>query len=261
MTSCYMRAVVTQVRLLQLARYRLPLSAYEDGAAGHGNDLKSLTAKKGHSMKKDELTALGLTDEQADKVLAINGRDIEKHKKAAEDAKAETATLQQQLSDRDKDLETLKAGAEDAEKVKQQLTDLQTKYNDETAKYQKQIADRDYADALETAFNDGKIEFTSKGAKAAACADFMATRCELKDGKLVGFEARIEDMRKKDPDSFRAEKPDPSFANPTGNGSPTTLSRAAQAARAQARDSLLLLPPQRTPTLNKEDSIHVYSEN
>lgn len=28
-------------------------------------------------MKKDELTALGLTDEQADKVLAINGRDIE----------------------------------------------------------------------------------------------------------------------------------------------------------------------------------------
>ena len=133
-----------------------------------------------------------------------------------------------------KDLETLKAGAEDAEKVKQQLTDLQTKYNDETAKYQKQIADRDYADALETAFNDGKIEFTSKGAKAAACADFMATRCELKDGKLVGFEDRIKAMREKDPDSFRAEKPDPSFANPTGNGSPTTLSRAAQAARAAA---------------------------
>lgn len=136
--------------------------------------------------------------------------------------------------DRDKDLETLKASAEDAEKVKQQLTDLQTKYNDETAKYQKQIADRDYADALETAFNDGKIEFTSKGAKAAACADFMATRCELKDGKLVGFDDRIKAMREKDPDSFRAEKPDPSFANPTGNGGPATLSRAAQAARAAA---------------------------
>lgn len=197
-------------------------------------------------MKKDELTALGLTDEQADKVLAINGRDIEKHKKAAEDAKAETATLQQQLSDRDKDLETLKAGAEDAEKVKQQLTDLQTKYNDETAKYQKQIADRDYADALETAFNDGKIEFTSKGAKVAACADFMATRCELKDGKLVGFDDRIKAMREKDPDSFRAEKPDPSFANPTGGGNPTVLSRAAQAARtASAR-----FAPASTPTEN-----------
>ena len=49
-------------------------------------------------MKKDELTTLGLTEEQADKVLALNGRDIEKHKKAAEDAKAENATLTQQLA-------------------------------------------------------------------------------------------------------------------------------------------------------------------
>lgn len=62
----------------------------------------------------------------------------------------------------------------------------------------------------------------------------MATRCELKDGKLVGFDDRIKAMREKDPDSFRAEKPDPSFANPTGNGGPATLSRAAQAARAAA---------------------------
>lgn len=183
-------------------------------------------------MKKDELTALGLTDEQADKVLAINGRDIEKHKKAAEDAKAETVTLQQQLKDRDADLETLKASAEDAEKVKQQLTDLQTKYNDETEKYQKQIADRDYADALTSAFNDGKIKFTSKGAERAIRAEFMATRSELKDGKLVDFETRIKKMREDDPDSFLADKPDPSFANPTGNNGPANLSRAAMAARA-----------------------------
>ena len=93
---------------------------------------------------------------------------------------------------------------------------------------------------------DGKIEFTSKGAKAAACADFMATRCELKDGKLVGFDDRIKAMREKDPDSFRAEKPDPSFANPTGNGGPATLSRAAQAARAAAAK----FGPVSTPTEN-----------
>lgn len=38
-------------------------------------------------MKKEELTALGLTLEQAKAVLAINGRDIEKHKAAAEELK------------------------------------------------------------------------------------------------------------------------------------------------------------------------------
>lgn len=183
-------------------------------------------------MKKDELTTLGLSEEQADKVLALNGRDIEKHKKAAEDAKAETATLQQQLSDRDKDLETLRANAEDADKVKTQLGELQTKYDEETKAYQAQIAERDYSDALEAAFAEGKITFTSKGAKAAARADFMATRCELKDGKLVGFDERIKTMREKDPEAFAADKPDPSFANPAGNNVPANLSRAAQAARA-----------------------------
>ena len=68
-----------------------------------------------------------------------------------------------------------------------------------------------------------------------ACgARYFDIRPQLKDGKLVGFDDRIKAMREKDPDSFRAEKPDPSFANPTGNGGPATLSRAAQAARAAA---------------------------
>ena len=40
-------------------------------------------------MKKEELLSIGLTEEQADKVFAMNGKDIEKHKKAAEDAKAD----------------------------------------------------------------------------------------------------------------------------------------------------------------------------
>ena len=60
----------------------------------------------------------------------------------------------------------------------------------------------------------------------------MATRSELKDGKLVDFETRIKKMREDDPDSFLADKPDPSFANPTGNNGPANLSRAAMAARA-----------------------------
>ncbi len=184
-------------------------------------------------MKKDELTTLGLTDEQADKVLVLNGRDIEKHKKAAEDAKAETATLQQQLSDRDKDLEALKASAEDADKVKQQLGELQTKYNDETAAYQKQIADRDYADALTTAFQAGKIAFTSKGAEKAIRDELMANRLTLKDGKLEGFDEKIKGLKESDPAAFQAEKPAPSFSGPTGgSGAPAGLSRAAAAARA-----------------------------
>ena len=201
-------------------------------------------------MKKDELTALGLTDEQADKVLALNGRDIEKHKKAAEDAKAETATLQKQLDDRDKDLETLKASAEDAEKVKQQLGELQTKYNDETAAYQKQIEDRDYSDALTAAFQSEKVLFTSKGAEKAIRSELMANRLALKDGKLEGFADRIKSMKDSDPDAFQGDKPAPNFAGPTGNaGTPAGMSRAAMAARAAgARFAPTSAAPENTNT-------------
>lgn len=183
-------------------------------------------------MKKDELTTLGLTDEQADKVLALNGRDIEKHKKAAEDAKAEVTALTQQLADRDKDIETLKAGAEDVDKVKQQLTELQTKYTNETADFQKRLDDRDYADALTSAFQAEKVVFTSKSAENAVRSELMANRLTLKDGKLEGFADRLKAMRDSDPGAFQADKPAPSFTGPSGGGAPANLSRAAMAARA-----------------------------
>lgn len=184
-------------------------------------------------MKKDELTTLGLTEEQADKVLALNGRDIEKHKKAAEDAKSEVTALTQQLADRDKDIEALKAGAEDVDKVKQQLSELQTKYNNETADFQKRLDDRDYADALTSAFQAEKVVFTSKSAENAVRAELMANRLVLKDGKLEGFADRLKTMKESDPGAFQGDKPTPSFAGPTGNnGAPSGMSRAAAAARA-----------------------------
>ena len=65
-------------------------------------------------MKKEELLNIGLTEEQADKVFAMNGKDIEKHKKAAEDAKADKDALEQQVADRDKDIAELKKTSGDA---------------------------------------------------------------------------------------------------------------------------------------------------
>lgn len=59
-------------------------------------------------MKTEELLEIGLTEEQANKVLAINGKDIERYKKAAETVKADLTTAQEQLAQRDKDIEELK---------------------------------------------------------------------------------------------------------------------------------------------------------
>ena len=72
-------------------------------------------------MKTEELLEIGLTEEQANKVLVINGKDIERYKKAAETAKTDLTAAQEQLAQRDKDMEELKKSAGDVDSVKQQL--------------------------------------------------------------------------------------------------------------------------------------------
>ena len=47
-------------------------------------------------MKTEELLEIGLTEEQANRVLAINGKDIERYKKAAETAKTDLTAAQEQ---------------------------------------------------------------------------------------------------------------------------------------------------------------------
>ena len=81
-------------------------------------------------MKRSELEALGLTKEQVDEVIKINGADIENAKKTAEtevqNTQKEVDLLKDQVKDRDKQLETLKATAGDNETLSKQIADLQT---------------------------------------------------------------------------------------------------------------------------------------
>lgn len=154
-------------------------------------------------MKTEELLEIGLTEEQATKVLAINGKDIERYKKAADTAKADLEASQEQLSQRDADIEKLKKSAGDVDGIKQQLADLQTKYTTETEQYQKQIADRDYADAVNHAIADKGVKFSSKAAEKAFVADLTANRLTLKNGALEGFEDYLKAQQGSDPAASR----------------------------------------------------------
>lgn len=171
-------------------------------------------------MKTEELLEIGLTEEQANKVLAINGKDIERHKKSAETAKADLTAAQEQLAQRDKDIEELKKSSGDVDSVKQQLADLQAKYTTETEQYQKQIADRDYADAVHRAIADKGVKFSSKAAEKAFISDLTANRLSVKDGALDGFEGYLKTQQESDPTAFQSDKPAPTFVKPVGPGGP-----------------------------------------
>lgn len=153
-------------------------------------------------MKKEELLSIGLTEEQADKVFAMNGKDIEKHKKAAEDAKADKEALEQQVKDRDKDIEDLKKTSGDAAKIQEMLDELQGKYDKETEAYKAQLAQRDYQSAVDKAIADSGVKFSSKSAEKAFRAGINDSKLEVKDGALSGFSEYLEKARSDDPSAF-----------------------------------------------------------
>ena len=171
-------------------------------------------------MKRDFLEALGLDKETVDKVLDENSKDIGREKQKLDQVKADLSTAQEQLAQRDKDIEELKKSAGDVDGIKQQLADLQAKYTTETEQYQKQIADRDYSDAVNRAIADKGVKFSSKAAEKAFIADLTANRLTVKEGVLDGFETYLKAQQDSDPTAFQSDKPAPTFVTPVGPGGP-----------------------------------------
>lgn len=169
-------------------------------------------------MKREFLEGLGLEKTAIDQILDENSRDIGRWKQKAEQAETDKATLEQQLADRNKDIEQLKAA--DADGLKKQLEELQTKYNTETEQYKIQLADRDYFDAVTRAIADSGIKFSSKAAEKAYLADLKTNRLEMKDGALVGFDAYHKAQVEADPSAFQSNKSVPMFSKPVGIGGP-----------------------------------------
>lgn len=183
-------------------------------------------------MKRDFLEELGLDKDLIDKVLDENSRDIGREKQKADQAKEDLAAVREQLTARDKDIEELKKTSGDAENIRKQLEELQSKYAKETEDYKAQLADRDYSDAMSRAVAAKGIKFSSKAAEKAYMADLKEKRLALKDGALDGFEEWHKAQLEADPTAFQSDKPAPSFVKPVGNGgAPAVESKGAMYAK------------------------------
>ena len=88
-------------------------------------------------MKTEELTAIGLTEEQATQVLAIHGKDIEKHKKAVTTLETERDDLKQRLTTAETTLKSFEGI--DPAKIQQEV---------QTYKQQAEEAERRYTAQL-----------------------------------------------------------------------------------------------------------------
>lgn len=167
-------------------------------------------------MKRDFLKQQipGITDEQINTILNENGNDLSELRRTIstneETIKALTTErdgYKDQVASRDKDIKALQEKAKGNDELTKQLGDLQTKYDTDTKELQKKLTDQQIDHAVQAMFAD--VPFVSTLAKKAAIADFKAKGYKFENGKFVGSDGYIEQLKKDDPAAFKpVEKPD-----------------------------------------------------
>lgn len=163
-------------------------------------------------MTREFLKNLGLEDTAIDKILDENMSDIGKEK-------AKTTTAQTELATAQTELTALKQSNGDITAVQKQLTDLQAKYDTDTATLNAQLAERDYTDAVTRAISGKALKFSSKSAERAFVAALKEKKLELKDGELSGLDDFIKAQKEADPEAFAPDKAPPRFvAGGSGGG-------------------------------------------
>lgn len=174
-------------------------------------------------MKTEDLKAQGLTDEQIGFVMAENGKDLKKLQKENENLTTDRDTWKEKAETAE---ETLK-GFEgiDPEQVQTELATWKKKAEDAEKDRDQKIYERDFADALKAEL-DG-VKFTSEAAKKAVMADIKEAGLKLKDGKILGLNDLISQMKEKDASAFVDEEQQQAQQNAAHFG-PVTAPRGQQ---------------------------------
>lgn len=156
-------------------------------------------------MTRKQLEDLGLTKEQADSVMKINGDDIENAKGTAsteiKNLQTEVEGLKTQVGDRDKQLETLKASAGDNADLKKQIEDLQTENATAKATHESELNQLKIDFAVEKALTGAK----AKNIKAVKALLELGEAKLDKDGNVKGLDKQIEKLRSGDDTKFLFE--------------------------------------------------------
>lgn len=163
-------------------------------------------------------------DKQSDvkKALSEHYKNIAEHNKAVSKLETDRDTWKEKAETAE---ETLK-GFEgiDPAQVQTELATWKKKAEDAEENAKKQLYERDFADALKSELEN--VKFTSEAAKKAVMADIKEAGLKLKDGKILGLNDLINQMKEKDASAFvdeaqeQAKQNAASFTTPRGPQTP-----------------------------------------
>lgn len=152
-------------------------------------------------MTKEELVALGITDEQAAKIVEDQGKNFIPKTRFNELNEAKKA-LDAQIAERDKQLEMLKKSAKDSEDLQKQIADLQMANKTQKEGFEKQIQTM----KVDNAVNSALVAAKARNPKAVRAMLEMDTY-ELDDkGQVKGLADAIKKVKDANGWAFEADK-------------------------------------------------------
>lgn len=169
-------------------------------------------------MKREFLKDLGLTDEQIDKIMKENGKDIENAKKGVEDLKvklketeANLETVQAQLEIANKQIEDFKEM--DIEGIKRAAEEYKIKYEEAKEKAAKELEAIKFDYALENALTQAKAR-NIKAVKALLDMEGL----KFNDGEIVGLKDQLEKIKSENDYLFDSDEGTPEIVLPGSKG-------------------------------------------
>ena len=144
-------------------------------------------------MKKEDLIAMGLTEDQAKKVMdSLDGNFVTKAR--FNEVNEENKTLKQSVADRDKQLEDLMKSSGDNAELKKQIETLQQQNADQKKAHDAEMAQLKLDNAIDAAL-------TAAGAKNIKAVRAMIDTSKMKlgeDGTVEGLSDAIKAVQKSD---------------------------------------------------------------
>ena len=186
-------------------------------------------------MKTAELTAIGLTEEQATQVLAMNGKDIESAKTAKDKVIADLTGERDDYKARLETAETTLQGFEgiDPQKIQQEIQSYKQKAEDAEKDFAKKLLQRDQADWLKGKLDEYGVASPYARAQLIAEITDESNGLKWKDGAFLGLDDYMKSAKEKDAGLYQtaeekaaAEKAAaeaakaPKFTDPLGNPKP-----------------------------------------
>lgn len=154
-------------------------------------------------MKKEELVKLGLTEEDADKVAKASEEELKGFvpKSRFDEVNEAKKHAEESVKERDKQIEGLKTSAGDAEKLKQQIEDLQKANKEKDSVHATEIKKLKLDNAVDSALTAAKAK-NVKAVRALLDLD----KAELsEDGSVKGLAEQIQKLQTADDSKFMFE--------------------------------------------------------